>query len=108
MDDPEKAQYAISDLRVFGGADRMKLLEPSMTQRVTIRRDICEFVRQKAVTEPATLMNYCLDEAPTEWLDVYCMYSRFINSVIRSPRHIEEKKSYYVNLGRGVERPEND
>ena len=45
LDNPDKAQYSVSDIKAHGGVDIAELLRPSSSERYVIIRDIISYVK---------------------------------------------------------------
>jgi len=58
MDNPEKAQYSISDIRSYGGVDIAELLRPSSSERYTLISEMIEFIKISNITEFQDLLDY--------------------------------------------------
>jgi len=88
MDNPEKAQYSISDIRSYGGVDIAELLRPSSSERYTLISEMIEFIKISNITEFQDLLDYArLNEFDT-WFPLLCDNSAFlINQYIKSARH---------------------
>jgi len=88
MDNPEKAQYSVSDIRAHGGVDISDMLRPSSSERYVIIRDMISYVRKHGVSEFQDLMDYAADEHFDDWFPLLCDNSAYvINQYIKSQRH---------------------
>lgn len=88
QDNPEKAQYNVSDIVGHGGADVSDFLRPSNTERYTLIRDMMMYIRSKGVVEFQDLMDYAADEHFNDWFPLLCDNSAFvIGQYIKSQRH---------------------
>jgi len=88
MDNPEKSQYSISDIRSYGGVDIAELLRPSSSERYTLISEMIEFIKLSDIVEFQDLLDYArLNEFDT-WFPLLCDNSAFlINQYIKSARH---------------------
>ena len=88
LDNPEKAQYSVSDIVPHGGVDLSEMLRPSNSERYTIIRDMMDYIRSAAVTEFQDLMDYAAAEHFDDWFPLLCDNSAYvIGQYIKSQRH---------------------
>ena len=88
LDNPEKAQYSVSDIRAHGGVDLAELLRPSSSERYTLIGDMLSFVRDKHIVEFQDLMDYALQHEFDTWFPLLCDNSAFVvGQYIKSQRH---------------------
>lgn len=88
LDNPEKAQYNVSDIIPHGGVDLAEMLRPSSSERYTIIRDMMDYIRSAAVTEFQDLMDYAASEHFDDWFPLLCDSSAYvIGQYIKSQRH---------------------
>lgn len=91
LDNPEKYQYSPADIKGHGGVDVSELLRPSSSERYSIIRDMCEYVRQNGVTEFQDLMDYAMAERFDSWFPLLCDNSAYVvGQYIKSQRHRQE------------------
>lgn len=70
LDNPEKAQYSVSDVRCFAGADIYNAVDlPS--DRYAIIRDIIQFCSDNGIFLYCDLLEYCMTVKP-DWFRVLC------------------------------------
>lgn len=92
LDNPEKFQYPISDIKAHGGVDLAELLRPSSSERYALIREMCEFVRNNGITEFQDLMDYAMAEKFDEWFPLLCDNSAYVvGQYIKSQRHRAER-----------------
>lgn len=72
LDNPEKYQYSVSDIRPHGGVDLSEMLRPSSSERYTLIGEMMEWVKLNGVTEFADLIDFALVEHPDDWLPLLC------------------------------------
>lgn len=72
LDNPDKYQYRVSDIRPHGGVDLAELLRPSSSERYTIVADMMQWVRDNRVTEYADLVEFAMDEHRDDWFPALC------------------------------------
>lgn len=88
LDNPEKAQYNVSDIIPHGGVDLAELLRPSSSERYSIIRDIIDYIRSSGVTEFQDLMDYASDKHFDDWFPLLCDSCAFVvGQYIKSQRH---------------------
>lgn len=92
LDNPEKAQYKISDIVAHGGADLFELLKPSSAERYVLIREMVEFIKKNEISEFYDLMQYAMSERFDDWFPLLCDNSTYIiSNVIKSYRHKKDK-----------------
>lgn len=88
LDNPEKAQYQVSDIIAHGGVDLAEMLRPSSSGRYSMIREMIDYVRSSGITEFQDLMDYAADEHYDDWFPLLCDNSAYIvNQYIKSQRH---------------------
>lgn len=88
LDNPDKAQYSVSDITSYGGVDVAELLRPSSSERYTMIKDMIEFVKKNNVREFQDLIDYAMFNEFETWFPLLCDNSSFmINQYIKSVRH---------------------
>ena len=88
LDNPDKFQYKISDIVSHGGVDLAELLRPSSSERYSIIRDMCCYIRDNHVTEFKDLMDYAMENHFDTWFPALCDNCSFvIQQYIKSERH---------------------
>lgn len=88
LDNPEKFQYQVSDIKAHGGVDIAELLRPSSSERYAIIREMCEFVRDNGITEFQDLMDYAMADKFDTWFPLLCDNSAYVvGQYIKSQRH---------------------
>ena len=88
LDNPEKAQYDVSEIIPHGGVDLAELLRPSSSERYPLIKEMIDYVRSAAVTEFQDLMDYAAAERFDDWFPLLCDSCAFVvGQYIRSQRH---------------------
>lgn len=88
QDNPEKAQYNVSDIVGHGGADVSDFMRPSNTERYKLISDMMMYIRSKGITEFQDLMDYAADEHFNDWFPLLCDNSAFVIGLyIKSQRN---------------------
>ena len=88
LDNPEKAQYNISDIVPHGGVDIAEMLRPNSSERYTLIREMISFIRDNDIVEFQDIMDYASDFRPDDWFPLLCDNSAFvIDKYVKSQRH---------------------
>jgi len=88
LDNPDKFQYSVSQIIAHGGADLGELLSPTSSERYSVIRQMCEYVRDSNITEFQDLMDYAMAERYDTWFPLLCDNSAYIvGQYIKSQRH---------------------
>lgn len=88
LDNPEKAQYNISEIIPHGGVDVAELLRPSSSERYTLIKEILEFIRDNGIIEFQDIMDYALEFRFDDWAPLLIDNSAFVvGQYIKSQRH---------------------
>ncbi len=93
MDNPEKAQYEKDSIICLGGAvpDFTRAIPQSEVQ--AIMADMCNFIREKEITEFFELWFYACDNEP-DWFTVLNNGKAYVVSqAIKSVRHSKQEKN---------------
>jgi hypothetical protein len=92
IDNPDKAQYNVSDIVGHGGVDISELLKPSSSERYFLIREMIEFVKSAEIIEYQDLMDYAAENRFDDWFPLLCDNSTIvINSYIKSSRHRKKR-----------------
>lgn len=88
LDNPEKAQYNVSDIKGHGGVDIAEMFRASSSERYTIIRDMIAYVKTNNITEIQDLIDYSAVERFDDWFPLLCDNSAYIlGQYIKSQRH---------------------
>lgn len=88
LDNPEKAQYSVQDIKGHGGIDIAELLRPSSSERYTLIREIFAYIRDNGITEFQDIVDYAATEHFDDWFPLLCDNSAYIvGQYIKSCRH---------------------
>lgn len=88
LDNPEKAQYDVSEIVPHGGVDLAELLRPSSSERYTLIKEMIDYVRSAAVTEFQDIMDYAAAERFDDWFPLLCdSCALVIGQYIKSQRY---------------------
>jgi hypothetical protein len=100
LDNPEKKQYAMSDIVTHGGADLALYFKPSSTTRYELIREMRQWVNDNDCTEFFKLFDYATLERFEDWFPLLCDNSAYImGEYIKSVRNSKgiQKEFIYVN-----------
>lgn len=98
LDNPEKAQYNISEIVGRGGADVQDLLKPSMSERYSMLDDMITYIEENDIIEYCDLVLFARVHHRDDWFPLLadsCSY--FIGCYIKSRRN--KYKSVDRNTG---------
>lgn len=86
QDNPEKYQYNISDIKVFGGFDLDGNLAMSSGDKRQILRDMIQFIDEQNIIHLMDLTKYCMsEEAPAGWFEILTERNTlFLKELIKS------------------------
>lgn len=88
LDNPEKAQYSVSDIISYGGVDVAELLRPSSSERYSIINEMITYIQENSITEIQDLIDYARYNEFERWFPLLCDNSAYIlNQYIKSQRH---------------------
>lgn len=88
MDNPDKVQYQVSDIKAHGGVDLADLLRPSHSERYSLIKEMIEFIKKNNIIEFQDLMDYACVSRYDDWFPLLCDNSTIVlNSYIKSCRH---------------------
>lgn len=88
LDNPEKAQYNISDIIPHGGVDIAEMLRPNSSERYTLIREMISFIRDNDIVEFQDIMDYASEFRSDDWFPLLCDNSAFvIDKYVKSQRH---------------------
>lgn len=88
LDNPEKHQYSVADIKAHGGVDLAELLRPSSSERYSLIREMVVYVKENGITEFQDLMDYAYAERFDDWFPLLCDSSAYVvGNYIKSQRH---------------------
>lgn len=88
LDNPDKYQYSVSEIRSHGGFDVAAALAPSSSQRYQLISEMSIWVKENSVIEFQDLLDYARDFRSDDWFPLLCDNSAFImQQYIKSQRH---------------------
>lgn len=93
LDNPEKAQYEISDIKAHGGVDLAEMLRPSSSERYTMISEMLAYVKEEKIMEFQDLMDYAREHHFDDWFPLLCDNSAYVvGQYIKSQRNRLPKK----------------
>lgn len=106
LDNPEKAQYNILDVKGHGGVDIAEMLRPSSSERYILIKEMQEFIKEYNILEFQDILDYAAANRFDDWYPLLCDNSTYIISMyIKSQRH----RIQNVPEGEGiVEKPKEE
>ena len=88
MDDADKVQYKVDDIKVINGVDISELLRPSTSERYTIIMEMMQFIRREKITEFSDLVDYAVVNRSNDWCPIIFDSATYVlNNYIKSLRH---------------------
>lgn len=94
MDNPEKAQYAVSEIRTLNGFDIGDFVEMSKSEVTKVLRALMDYIRENDLTEYADLMDMTMCEGvPPDWFDVAASHTLFFTGYLKSRRYRVERRA---------------
>lgn len=88
LDNPEKAQYSISQIIGHGGIDVTALLRPSSSERYQLIAEMMDFVEDNKIIEIQDLLLYARRKRFDDWFPLLCDNSAYImGALLKSKRH---------------------
>ena len=93
LDNPEKAQYNVSDIIGHGGVDLAEMLRPSLSDRYMYIDEMMDYIDDCQIVEFNELMRYARKNRRDDWFPLLCDNSAYvINQYIKSCRHSRKPK----------------
>lgn len=91
LDNPDKAQYSVSSIIPHGGVDLAELLRPSSSERYTLIKEMCDFIRDNHIIEFQDIVDYAAEFRFDDWFPLLCDNSAImVGNYIKSQRHRKE------------------
>lgn len=93
MDNPEKAQYAASEIQTLNGFDIGDFVEMTKSEVTKTLRALMEYIQENDLMEYADLMDMTMCEGvPPEWFDVASSHTLFFTGYLKSRRFRVERR----------------
>lgn len=87
LDNPDKFQYDVTDIKAHGGVDLSELLRPSSSERYTLIAEMAEYIKHENIVEFQDLFDYAILEKRDSWFPLLCDNSAYVlNQYIKSQR----------------------
>ena len=88
LDNPDKFQYPVSNIKSYGGVDISEMFRPSSSERYSLIGDMIRFIKDYNIFEFQDLMDYALEYESNTWFPLLCDNSTLvISQYIKSQRH---------------------
>ena len=93
LDNPEKAQYSVSDIIPHGGLDVAEMLRPSSSERYTLIGEMIDYITEHNVIEMEDLILYARRERFDDWFPLLCDSAAYVlGSFLKSKRNRAKPK----------------
>lgn len=94
LDNPDKFQYPVSEIRGHGGIDVAEYLKPTSSNRYVLIGEMIDFVDDNDITEMEDLLKYAKNFRFDDWFPLLCDNSAYImGAMIKSRRHRARTKA---------------
>jgi phenylpropionate dioxygenase-like ring-hydroxylating dioxygenase large terminal subunit len=98
LDNPEKTQYSVKDIKAHGGADVARFFKITSTSRYAAIAEMMEHVDLCNIREFHTLMRYAMKNRYDDWFPLLCDNSAYvIGQYIKSIRHEGQAETPYLD-----------
>jgi hypothetical protein len=88
LDNPEKFQYPVSDIRGHGGIDVSEYLKPTASGRYELIREMMAYIRDNHIYEMQDLLDIAADTHFDDWFPLLCDNSAYIiGEYVKSARN---------------------
>lgn len=88
LDNPDKVQYKLEDIKAHGGVDLADLLRPNSSERYSLIKEMRNFIKEYNIIEFQDIMDYAAENRFDDWFPLLCDNSAFvIDKYIKSQRH---------------------
>jgi hypothetical protein len=94
LDDPNKAQYDVNQVKTYNGADLKDYLKPKVfIDKYDMVSEMMEYVDANGITEISALLRYARSNRRHDWFVSLCDNTAFVMSkYLDSIRHMNQKK----------------
>lgn len=92
-DNPEKAQYNKSDIRIMNGFSIRDFVELTKSEVNNIIKELQSMIRERDIFEYCDLMDILFDEDLVDYYDVACSHTYFLEKYITSRRNKLKKET---------------
>lgn len=91
LDNPEKYQYSVEDIKAHGGFDLKVYLRATAGERYQCVKDMIEWCKVNHIVEMQDLMDYAMYERYDDWFPLLCDSCALVMSYyLKSARHRKE------------------
>lgn len=90
LDDPNKYQYNVEDIQIYGNIDIKEYIYDKREYQYEVLKEILDFCEKYDIQEYSTIVNYCKDERPKWFPFVTKTFRATIDSYVRSQRYSAE------------------
>lgn len=108
LDNPEKSQYDISDIKAHGGVDIQELLKPSSSERKTLIKEMSYFIKDNNIIEFQDLFDYAAEHREDDWFPLIVDNSAYILDKYISSQRNRIKCLKKIDYGTGEIIKDND
>lgn len=70
LDNPEKYQYSIDDIKPHNGADIADFFKLTNSQNLAAMKDIFKLIKQKEIDNYIDFLDFCLKQGNDDWFDI--------------------------------------
>lgn len=70
LDNPEKYQYAIDDIKPHNGADIQDYFKLTVTESLKAMKEIFEVIKQKKFDNYIDFLSFCIEQGNDDWFDI--------------------------------------
>lgn len=100
MDNPEKYQYDVKDIKTYGGADVKKYLTLTAGDKYQCIKEMCLWCKQNEITEYQDLVDFAMIERTDDWFIILCdcgtmVMSNYIKSLRHSKKEVNPETGEY-------------
>ena len=94
LDNPDKAQYSVSDIIGHGGLDVAEYLRPTSATRYEMIREMMDFIAERDIIEMEDLLLYAAHERYDDWFPLLCDSCAYvIGAMLKSRRHRADRQT---------------
>ena len=90
LDDPEKYQYNIEDIQVYGNIDVKEYIYSKRDYQYEVLKEILDFCQKYDIQEFSTIVNYAKDERKAWFPYVAKIFRATVEAYVRSQRYAAE------------------
>lgn len=99
MDNPDKAQYSISEIKAYCGADVSMYLKATSSTRYELIGEMMDFIQDNDITEMKDLMFYARNNRFEDWFPLLCDNSAYVlGETIKSMRYTKYTPKNKINI----------